>query len=374
MRAGTLGAASPRGWGSSTYPHRSTRGVPVNTRREGEASNMNARRKILVTAIRATGLVIPTNAAERALAYIRTETERGMLADEIERFRAELNAISAGFEVHPAETVMTAVYGLWANLDAVGEARSNPRIREFKARTAYYAGTLSSTLGDPQNGARWFDIGHGHANLSEVPGVKSIGHSREAIAGIYWGWRVNRVIADAELALKNAHKAEECGLAMMAWARAMSEARRDKSRVVKAVESAIGYAAQNPGEAPRPEAWWTHQAQMMAALALSRYGGMMGAVHEYINQAVNALPYSAVLLRTHAHLTLADAYAADRQYGEATDVTLRTLKKVPREHRQPVLLSRAYALHDRMRKRIGESYPVTTLRTGLRDLQGPNQV
>ena len=105
----------------------------------------------------------------------------------------------------------------------------------------------------------------------------------------------------------------------------------------------------------------------MAALALSRYGGMMGAITNYTDHAVEALPRSAVLLRTHAHLTLADAYVSDREYDQAATLTLTTLRSVPREHRQPVLFGRAHGLLKRVRMRAGHSTAATRLAEGLRE-------
>ena len=157
----------------------------MSMRQEDGAGDMKVRREILVSAARAAGLFIPANLANSAMRYVRTDVQRGDLADEINRFRSELESISLGFEVHPAEVLMPAIYGLWANLDSLNAPRTHPRIQEFKARTAFYAGTLSTALGAIESGTRWFTVGHGYAILSGNRGLKSIGHSREAIAGLY---------------------------------------------------------------------------------------------------------------------------------------------------------------------------------------------
>src|SRR5919109_1798631 len=139
------------------------------------------RREILKAAVRAAGLMtVPASLVTSAAPYIRTDSQRGTLTDEIDRFRTELDGIAAAFEIHPAEQVMPVIFAVWANLDSLRDSRSHPRIQEFKARTAFYAGTLSTTLGDESNGSRWFDVGHGYAIMSGTHGLKSIGHSREA--------------------------------------------------------------------------------------------------------------------------------------------------------------------------------------------------
>lgn len=339
----------------------------MNTPQEdGEVGEMRFRREILISAVRAAGLAVPAARLNSAMLYVRTDSERGIFTDEIDRFRAELAAISAAFEVQPAANLIPAVYGLWANLDAFKGSRSHRQMREFKARAAFYAGTLSSTVNEPHNGAQWFNVAHAYATLSENSGMTSMIHSREAIAGLYWGRDIRRITADANLAIKYARQPEERGLALMAWCRSASERRQRKSDVARMIEEAWECAAPNSGEAPRPDAWWKHQADTMAALSLSRYGGMMGAIQNHTASAMAALPSDAALLRAHARLTLADAYVSDREYDQAATLTLTTLRGVPRDHRQPVLFGRAYALRDRIRQRSGRPIAAVRLSEGLR--------
>lgn len=333
---------------------------------------MKFRREILISAARAAGLIIPAARMNSALMYVRTDSERGLFTDEINRFRAELDSISRSFETQPATNLMPAIYGLWANLDAFKDSRSHPRMQEFKARAALYAGTLSSTVNEVQNGAQWFTVAHGYAILSENTGIKSVIHSREAIAGIYWRRSTGRVTADANLAIKYARKPDERGLALMAWCRSASEWRQSKSDVARMIEDAWECAIANSGEAPRPDAWWKHQAHTMGALSLSRYGGMMGAVQNHTASAMAALPRNAVLLRAHAQLTMADAYVSDREYDEAITLALTTLRAVPRDHLQPVLFERAYGLRNRIRQRSGRPIAAVRLSEGLRAIREGN--
>lgn len=333
---------------------------------------MKFRREILISAARTAGLIIPTGLANSAMLYVRTDSERGLFTDEISRFRAELELISARFEVQPAANLMPAIYGLWANLDAFTDSRSHPRMQEFKARTAFFAGTLSSTMDRERDGAQWFTVAHGYAILSGNHGIRSLIHSREAIAGLYWGRNASRVSADAHLACEYAREPWERGLALMSWTRTVSEKRQSKRAVVEAIENALECAIPNSGNAPRPDAWWRHQAEMMAALSLSRYGGMMGAIEGYTASAMAGLPQDAALLRAHAQLTMADAYASDREYDSAATLALTTLRAVPRGHRQPVLLGRAYGLQERIQQHAGRPLAAVRLNEGLKALREGN--
>lgn len=333
---------------------------------------MKDRREILMTALHSAGLFVSAPLARNAMEYVRTEDQRGQFEDEVNRFHAELDSISTCFEIHPAESLMPALYGLWANLDAIDKPRSHPRIQKLKARTALYAGTLSSTLGEPRIGAQWFNTGHGYAILAGDLPLKSLMHSREAIAGIYWGRKIGRIEADVELARKYARNPLDHGLATMVSARVTSETRQRKSEVARAIEAALENAVAHSGEAPRPDEWWTHQAELMAAVALSGYGGMMGAVLDLTRNAVAALPRNAVLLRTHAQLTLADAYVSDGEYDQAATLTLTTLRGVPYEHRHAVLLSRADKLQKRIKARVGRPMAVVRLAEGLKSLRYHN--
>lgn len=332
---------------------------------------MQNRREILSTAMKAAGLAaVPTTLVASAATYVRTDAQRGTLTDEINRFRAELFSIAEGFEINSATRTMAAILGTWANLDRLRNSQGHPRIQELKGQTAFYAGTLSITLGDRTNGARWFDLGHRYAMIANARGLNSIGHFREAIAGCYWARRTERVITDTRLALKDAQTSEQKGMACMAWARALGETGTARGDVVASVNKALEHATPNSGIAPRPDSWWTHQAEMMAAVALSRFGGMLGAVENYVNGALAGLPNNAVLLRTHMALTLADAYASDREHDEAATRALVALRSVPFEHRQPVLLGRAYGLLKRLQTDSRCPYAATRLDEGLRALRG----
>ncbi len=330
---------------------------------------MRFRREILTSAVRAAGLAIPTPRANSAMIHIRTDSERGLFADEINRFSAELAYVSRSFEVQPAANLMPAVYGIWANLHAFKDSLNHHRMLEFKARAAFYAGTLSSTINEPLNGAQWFTVAHGYATLAENPGIRSVIHSREAIAGLYWGRDARRTTADANLAIKYASQPHERGLALMAWCRSVSEQRQSKSDVAKLIEDAWECAIPNSGEAPQPDAWWKHQAETMAALALSRYGGMMGAVQNYTASTLKALPESTSLLRAHVQLTMADAYVSDHEYDEAVAHTLTTLRAIPHNHRQPVLFKRAYSLRDRIHQHSRSRTATVRLSEGLKSMR-----
>lgn len=310
--------------------------------RATDDGSMDDRREILVKAAKIAGVAFAAPLVSAATPYVRLRDETGMLSDETNRIRRELELIAEREPVDPAAQTATAIYATWANIDALRNA-SNTEIEELKARAAIYAGISSITRMDKPNGARWFDLAQRYSRMSGNDELISLAHYHEAVAGMWWEDRSN-LGANMYLTGTYAATPEQRGLAHNIRAKLAAE-RYDRQQAVTSMEKAVSCARDSNG-VTRSDGWITPQAHAFAAKTLSRFGELLPAVEAHTAEALRTLPPESVRLRTHTQFALASARVSAREFDAAAHTILSAIDRANGGQLQPVHVKRIREILD----------------------------
>jgi hypothetical protein len=317
--------------------------------RAADGQDMETRRNILITALRAAGLAATAPILSAAVPYVRLEGERDTLHGERRRISAEVENLYEQQGRAPAARFHAAILATWANLDRYPQSR-RVAVHDLRARVATIAGSNSITLGDSGNGRQWFELAHRYARLSGEPSLISLAHARAANTAMYWPTTPRDAYGNIELARRYADTAELRALAAGEECR-VRVLYGDAEGAARAADEAVRFA--NPADrSDRIDRCTRPVAHITISRAFARLPHLALAAEEHATEALRTLPRESDLLRGHALLDIAEARVRRRDISGALGAADRMLRD--REHLEPVLRQRLAEVATMVEQRTGK--------------------
>ena len=311
-------------------------------------SDMQHRRDILISALRAAGLAAATPLLSAATPYVRLDPERDTTHGERRRLAAEVESLYEQQGGVPAARLQIGILAAWANLARYPKGKV--AVHDLRARTAIIAGSNSITLGASGNGRQWFELAHRYARLSGEPSLISLAHARAANTAMYWPTTPRDAYGNIELARRYADTAELRALAAGEECR-VRVLYGDAEGAARAADEAVRFA--NPADrSDRIDRCTRPVAHITISRAFARLPHLALAAEEHATEALRTLPRESDLLRGHALLDIAEARVRRRDISGALGAADRMLRD--REHLEPVLRQRLAEVATMVEQRTGK--------------------